>query len=323
MKNAKFVYNTKTLQYEVAKFSIRRLVLYILSVLGVGGLFAIGLVFAHNKFIETEIEVKLKQENVLLRKNLPIIKSEIASLENTVQALEEQEEHLYTTLFNTAPDKKLTEPTIAREKILLADASEFKEYYKKVYERSSQLLTYASENNELFGELITITKSDLRSLTLIPSIQPIQNDHLTALTSGYGKRINPFHKGSYFHPGIDFIASRGTDVYATAPGKVKHIDRSKLLAGYGNQIIIEHANGYSTRYAHLDEIFVKVGEQLNKGKVIGTVGNSGGSSAPHLHYEVLKDGEQINPIHFLLEGLTSAQHQTLLELSQKSNQSLD
>jgi murein DD-endopeptidase MepM/ murein hydrolase activator NlpD len=143
------------------------------------------------------------------------------------------------------------------------------------------------------------------------------------LVSGFGTRINPFHKGKYKHPGIDFAAPRGTAVVAAAGGRVIDINKSDLQAGYGNSVDIDHGHGFITRYAHLETITVKQGERVAKKVVIGTVGNSGGSIAPHLHYEVIYEGEPVNPLKYMIEGLNSYDYSRLNALNNKQNQSLD
>ncbi|MDQ2657797.1 MAG: M23 family metallopeptidase, partial [Bacteroidota bacterium] len=141
--------------------------------------------------------------------------------------------------------------------------------------------------------------------------------------SGFGMRVNPFHKGLYKHLGVDIAMPRGTPVLATATGKVVQLKRSDLQAGYGNYLEVDHGNGVVTRYAHLEDILVRFGARVTKGDTIGTVGTSGGSVAPHMHYEILRDGENVDPVHYMVQGLSATQHQLLTTMSHKQNQSLD
>jgi murein DD-endopeptidase MepM/ murein hydrolase activator NlpD len=154
----------------------------------------------------------------------------------------------------------------------------------------------------------------------LPPVQPWNNDKLI---SGFGMRVNPFHKGLYEHPGVDITMPRGTSVIASSSGTVRQVKRSNLQAGYGNYIEIDHGHGFVTRYAHLEEIKVKLYERVAKGSVVGTVGSSGGSIAPHLHYEILRDGRNVDPVTYMIEGLTSEDHHVMKVLSRKKNQSLD
>jgi murein DD-endopeptidase MepM/ murein hydrolase activator NlpD len=156
-----------------------------------------------------------------------------------------------------------------------------------------------------------------------PSLAPIEGMSAAQLTSGFGDRVNPFHKGTYHHEGIDLTYPRGTPVVAAGTGTVSAVKRSELQAGYGNYIEIDHGHGFVTRYAHLEEIVVRSGQHLEKGTKIGTVGNSGGSIAPHLHYEILLKGKQVNPVLYMIEGFSPTQYSIMLQKSKQQNQSLD
>jgi len=324
MKESKYVYNPKTCQYEHARITIKEVIVYSLGLLFTGTVLFVTLVFLHNRFIESEYEAALRAENKVLASYKPVLESELATIESTLSSLEKEEETLYTKFFNAAPPKpERIAPSLSKEKVLLADASAFQSLLDKLDLRSSELMAKSVKTNEILSSAAYIPKSDLEKLTQIPSIQPVDNKEITKLVSGFGQRINPFHKGSYFHPGVDFVAPRGTEVFAAGPGRVISISKSDLQAGYGNQLVIDHGDGFTTRYAHLEEIKVKAGQTVTKGMVIGTIGNSGGSIAPHLHYEVMKAGENVDPALYLMQGLSSQEHQRLMELSQKQNQSLD
>jgi murein DD-endopeptidase MepM/ murein hydrolase activator NlpD len=137
-------------------------------------------------------------------------------------------------------------------------------------------------------------------------------------------RINPFHKARVMHFGIDFATHRGDNVLATGDGRVKLVkSNSKLETGYGNYIEIDHGNGYVTRYAHLGEIEVGQGDRVKRGDTIAKAGNSGGSIAPHVHYEIIKDGNQIDPLNFMIQGLDDHMFRTLRQVAGRENQSLD
>jgi murein DD-endopeptidase MepM/ murein hydrolase activator NlpD len=185
------------------------------------------------------------------------------------------------------------------------------------------LYASAKSSNQFFHAKASVKKEDLSTLFSVPSIMPVENFELTNLVSGFGTRINPFHKGHYHHDGVDITSTRGTSVLAAGHGQVIMTKRSDLLAGFGNYVEIDHGHGVVTRYSHLEEITVRVGQKIKKGHTLGTVGSTGGSIAPHLHYEVIQDGANIDPIKFFAEGLNAAQFQELVTKSKKQNQSLD
>jgi murein DD-endopeptidase MepM/ murein hydrolase activator NlpD len=166
-----------------------------------------------------------------------------------------------------------------------------------------------------------MAKNKALLLASIPAIQPISNNDLKRLSSYYGYRIDPFYKVKKFHEGVDFSAPTGTEIYATGNGTVVDCGRSR--GGYGNVIIIDHGFGYKTRYAHMHSFEVKEGQKVTRGQVIGTVGNTGKSTSPHLHYEVWKNNRRINPINYFFNDITPEQYDEMVALSQRPSQSMD
>jgi murein DD-endopeptidase MepM/ murein hydrolase activator NlpD len=160
-----------------------------------------------------------------------------------------------------------------------------------------------------------------KMLASIPSIQPISNKNLERTASGWGYRIHPIYKIRKFHQGIDFTASTGTEIYATGDGVIENIESSKR--GYGNSVVVNHGFGLKTLYAHMDKFNVKKGQKIKRGEVIGFVGNTGLSTAPHLHYEVMHNGERVNPINYFFNDLTAAEYDLMIELSMKPGQTFD
>jgi hypothetical protein len=324
MSDIKYQYNPKTFRYERSRITIKDVIWYVSGLLTTALILGGVAIAIHDYWIETENERLLVIENNLFKKHKPVLEEDLTKIEATLVTLQDSDRDLYVRIFNTeAPEYSPLATSISREQALLADASEFEELLS-VLETKSELLTAKSSNtNRAFGDAIHISNEQLETLQSIPSIQPVNNPQLDLLVSGFGERINPFHKGNYEHPGVDFAAARGTEVFTAASGRVININRSSLQAGYGNYIDIDHGHGFVTRYAHLEEIKVHRGQKVAKGSTIGTVGNSGGSIMPHLHYEIIRDGEQVNPTPYMMEGLTSEQHNTLRKLGIKQNQSLD
>jgi len=324
MSNFKYYYNPKTCQYERARVNVRDVLWYVAGLVTLGLVFCGGIIFAHDSLMESDTERALREENKVLEKHKPVLEEQLAAVEATLVSLKEDDKALYAKVFNSdLPQSEVSPSSLSKEKILLADADGFKDMMKILESKSEALRETSARSNAFFGSTTHISKEQLDMMSSIPSTQPVDNTQLDMLVSGFGERINPFHKGNYKHPGVDFAAARGTTVSATANGRVVTVSRTTLQAGYGNYIDIDHGHGFVTRYAHLDEIKVQRGQNVSKGTVIGTVGSSGGSTAPHLHYEVIRDGEPVDPARYLMEGLSSEQHLKLLKLSSKQNQSLD
>ena len=188
---------------------------------------------------------------------------------------------------------------------------------KKIDQITKQLYIQSKS----FDDIIDLAKNKADMLASIPAIQPVSNKDLSRMASGYGSRIHPIYKTKKFHAGMDFSAKTGTPIYATGDGKIFKVRKSRR--GYGNHVIIDHGFGYKTLYAHMSKYIVRRGEKVKRGDVIGYVGSSGTSVAPHLHYEVHYNGKKINPVNFYYNDLTPDQYEKMLEISSQNNQSFD
>ncbi|MFH2096119.1 MAG: M23 family metallopeptidase, partial [Bacteroidota bacterium] len=187
--------------------------------------------------------------------------------------------------------------------------------------RIDQLLKKIEIQSKSFDQIVELVKNKEKMLSSIPAIQPISNKDLGHIASGFGFRIHPIYKTKRMHYGMDFTASRGSDVYVTGDGVVSEVKFSRR--GYGNEIVIDHGFSYKTRYAHLQTIMVREGQKVKRGEIIGTVGNTGLSSAPHLHYEVLYKNTAVNPVNYFYEDLTPEEYDRMVEISTQSGQTLD
>lgn len=172
-----------------------------------------------------------------------------------------------------------------------------------------------------FDEISKLVQLKEDILLATPAIQPVSNKDLDRISSGFGYRIHPIYKVLRLHEGIDFTAPRGTDVYATADGVVEFASAS--ASGYGNEIVIDHGFGYKTRYAHLNGFNVRKGQVVKRGELIGYIGNTGLSTAPHLHYEIEKDGIKLDPVNFFYNDLTPEEYLKLIQIANQPNQSYD
>ncbi len=323
MAKSKFQYNSKTLRFERTKISVLAVLGSGVSYLIFGFLFFVGLILLQNLIVETPIEKKLRAENKDLEKYKIVLANQLAESNQQLVDLNNKDLSLYQKLFETNQPKESSPVFPEREELLLAGVGDFNESATQLGQRFSELLTSAKATSRFYKSSASVKKEDVSMLTTIPSTAPIENFEVTKLVSGFGKRINPFHKGQYHHDGVDIASPRDTPVLATGPGRVLITKRSDLVAGYGNFVEIDHGHGYVTRYGQLEEIIVRQGQVLKKGQIIGSVGSSGGSIAPHLHYEVLVDGKNLDPVKFILEGISADQYKVLLTQGSKQNQSLD
>jgi murein DD-endopeptidase MepM/ murein hydrolase activator NlpD len=148
-----------------------------------------------------------------------------------------------------------------------------------------------------------------------PSIQPISLENFYWISSLFGYRIDPIYKHWVMHRGVDFAAEIGTPIYATGDGVVKW---TRIASnGYGKEVVIDHGFGFTTRYGHLHEILVHKGQKIKRGNLIGTLGDSGRSTGPHLHYEVMENGRALDPEHYYAEDLSPKEYSEIINLSEK------
>ena len=278
--------------------------------------------FKKNGFIISK-EKKLKLEIQNLTSQYEVIDKNMKQVEIVLDEIQDRDDNIYRVIFEADPI-----PTSIRkqgfggvnryEKLLGLSNSELMINTSKKIDQLTKQLYLQSKS---FDEVIDLAKNKSNMLASIPAIQPVANKDLKRMASGYGYRIHPIYKTRKMHYGMDFSAKTGTEIYSTGDGVVSKVKRSKR--GYGNYVKINHGFGYETLYAHMSKYIVKKGQKVKRGEIIGFVGNSGISTAPHLHYEVRKDNKKINPLNFYYNDLSPEEYEKMLEISLQSNQSLD
>ena len=322
MRQPQFRYNPKTLRFERVGFSFWRSGVTMLSYLSFGFIFFLGLNVLQNFLLETSLEKSLMAENKSLIKYKTVLTSQLHEANLSLNVLTREEQQLHEKLFES-PSETISAP--ARVSVAsIIDTDDFDKAIESVEEQFASIHTKAKKTNQFFGSRIQIKKSDVSELLTTPSISPVKNLTEENLVSGFGIRINPFHKGNYHHDGIDIALPKGTQVLATANGTVTTYNNfSNLEGGFGNYVEIDHGHGLVTRYSHLESTSVTWGQKIKKGQTIGLSGSSGGSVAPHLHYDVILHGKNVNPITYLIEGISPSQHAQLALKGKTQNQSLD
>jgi murein DD-endopeptidase MepM/ murein hydrolase activator NlpD len=243
-------------------------------------------------------------------------KQMVDTVMNEVQRIDRD---IYRLIFETEPlALEMSHSTGTYQNLLLSSS-------ENIVDRSALKLDSLMKRDSLsaseYDMLLIRGENKAEMLPFIPAIQPIENSDLTLIASGFGHRIHPIYKILKMHNGIDFSAPVGTPVFAAGNGVVKSATRSER--GLGNQILIDHGYGYETLYACMDEFNVRNGQEVQRGDLIGTVGNTGLSVAPHLHYEVHLDGEPMNPINYFFLELSPADYNRLILISKLSGQSFD
>ena len=320
----KYIYNPATLRYDRAKISLLSVGSITVGLVLFGAFFFVGLGYVQNYLVETPLEKSLRAENKALDHYRVELAAQLDLAKDQMTALESKDKSLYQKIFETKKTDRIPAVNAQADKeILLADAPAFHHISASLLAKFVDINLAARASSIYFGETARVKKKDIAFLISVPSYTPLADFDAAKLVSGYGIRINPFHKRNYHHDGIDLAGPRGSEVLAAAPGLVTAVSYSDLQAGFGNYVEIDHANGYVTRYANLGEITVRYGQKMSKGQPIGRLGISGGSVAPHVHYEVLKHGRNLDPVKFLMHGLNANQYDLVWVASNKQNQSLD
>lgn len=325
MSKVKYYYDSDTLSYrKIKRKKGRKFGIFFLSLLGmIFSGFLLLLIYLNLPYIETPKEKVLKREMNNLQLQFELINKKMEQAEIVLGEIEDRDNNLYRIYFEANPipieQRKAGFGGINRykdlegfdnSKLIIATSKRLDILTKQIVVQSKSL-----------DEIALLAEDKEKLLSSIPSIQPIRNEDVSRIASGFGYRTDPFTKTRKKHWGMDFTAPRGTPVYASGDGKVIKADNT--VSGYGKHIKIDHGYGYESLYAHLYKYNVRRGEKVKRGDLIGFVGSTGRSQAPHLHYEIFKDGSRINPINFYYGNLSPEEFAELLIQAQIENQSLD
>lgn len=318
---ARYVYDHENLKYEQIDKNLKSRILRIIAWVASSLVLGLLIIVLYSLFFDTPRERELRQENIALSEDYKFLTRKYARIDTVLKELQSIDQNIYRTIFETEPvsDSQTNENNLEDFFKLIKYDNETIVYKTKLSLDAvfSEIRLQESEYNYLKQDVNH--KNEL--LITIPAIQPIYNPDLSRLASGYGNRMHPFYKIEKFHEGVDFTAPTGTEVYATAGGNVKELNRTRR--GKGHTVVIDHGNGYETLYSHLNDFNVRRGQSVQRGDQVGTVGNTGLSTAPHLHYEVRLNGEPVNPINYFFMELTPEQYDKMIELSINSGQSFD
>tara|TARA_A100001388_G_scaffold152160_1_gene113063 strand:+ start:193 stop:1164 length:972 start_codon:yes stop_codon:yes gene_type:complete len=323
MTKVKYYYDKKSLSYKkinlTLKKKIQNLFIFIFSASIITSLSF----FVFYSFFDSPKEKKLKAEINYLTSNYQKFERKLLEIETVLDDIQKRDDNIYREIFEADPI-----PTEIRKagfggvnKYKYLEGFSNTELLKTLDKKLDILKKQLYVQSKSFDQVIKLTKDKNKMLSSIPAIQPLSNKDLSRMASGFGYRIDPIYKTRKFHAGMDFSAKTGTPIYATGDGKIYKVKNSKR--GYGNHVIIDHGYGYKTLYAHMSKNAVKKNQKVKRGDIIGFVGNTGKSVAPHLHYEVHKNGKKINPVNFYYNDLNAEEYEKMIEISTQSNQSFD
>jgi hypothetical protein len=323
MTRVKYYYDKKTLSYKKIERSKVQMFMRVLLFIASSTTVALGLVMLFFTLFDSPKEKELKREINNLLVQYELLEDQISNSSVILDELQERDDNIYRVIFEAEPiDASIRKAGFGGvNRYKKYEGFEHSELISDLNRKVDQLSKSIYVQSKSFDDVLKMVQNKEEMLTHIPAIQPVANKNLKRMASGYGYRIHPIYKTRKMHWGMDFSAPKGTPVYATGNGTIKKAKRSKR--GYGNQIRIDHSYGYETFYAHLDKFIVKRNQNVQRGDIIGYVGNSGTSTAPHLHYEIVKDKKRVNPVNYYFNDLTAEEYDKMLELSSQENQSFD
>jgi len=318
--SAQYKFNPDDMNFDKLdnRFRVRfwRVISYIFAAL----FMAVFLNILYIVFLDSPKERMVRSENRELKRQYEILQERKATVDTVFDEINRTDENIFRLIFETEP--------------AALNVGEYStlpyEELKKLTDRQVVMYTAGrldsmlgrARDEQLDYDILRIRSEDKSEMLIhIPAIQPIENQDLTRTASGYGYRMHPIYKITKFHQGMDYTAPVGTPVYATADGVIEEAERSRR--GSGNRIVINHGYGFKSVYAHLNEIEVRRNNTVERGDVIGTVGNTGLSAGPHLHYEVLFNEKPVNPVNFYFLELSPEAYNQMITLSKNSGQSFD
>jgi murein DD-endopeptidase MepM/ murein hydrolase activator NlpD len=323
MAKVKYYYDPKTLSYRKIEKKKRQRLGNSLLYLGTAALFGLIFYLVADNLIDSPKEKRLKRELDNLVLQMKLLNQQLEMNEAVLADMQHRDDNIYRTIFEAEPIPE------AIRKAGFGGANRYKKLdgfdnsalIKETTQRLDRLTKQIYVQSRSFDEIVKLAENKSKLLEAIPAIQPVKNEDLRRLASGYGMRLDPFTKIPKMHYGMDFTADIGTPVYATGNGKVVRTDNKS--SGFGNHIRIDHGFGYITIYAHLSEYNVRLGQNVKRGEIIGYVGNTGRSSGPHLHYEVHLDKSKLNPVNFYYGELSPEEFQRIISQASQANQSFD
>jgi hypothetical protein len=323
MARYRYRYNPEQLQYEKVPFTWRDYLVLAIKWLGFAGIIAVISIYTFNTFFESPKQRALEREVDFLQSELAQMRNEVSQMERVVDEIAHRDDEIYRNIFGSEPfPQHLRNPGIGgTDRMKNLRGYDHSKEVIETKQRISEVQRKLVAQSKSFEEVFELARNKEEMLASIPAIQPVRNEDLTRVASGYGYRIHPIYKVRKLHTGMDFTAPTGTEIFATGDGVVIRVERK--LNGYGKNVVIQHGYGYETLYAHMSKILVREGQKVKRGEVIGLVGNTGTSVGPHLHYEVIKDDAKVNPAYFYFNDLTPEQFERLLERASAGNQSFD
>ena len=323
MAKTKFKFNPDTLSYDRIKHSIKDIILKI-SAYFVGSLIIAAIYYVvWAILVDSPKEKLLRNELLQLTMQYELIQNEMGEMETVLAQLQETDDNLYRSIFEAEPlaPTYRTAGTGGVNRYKELEGYSNSQIVIETTQRLENLRNGIYAQSKSYDELVVLAENKEEMIKSVPAIMPISNHDLKRTASGFGLRMHPVYMIVKFHNGMDFTAPTGTEVYATGDGIIDAVVSAQN--GLGKYITIDHGFGYTSTYGHLNGFNVKKGQRIQRGDVIGFVGNTGLSVAPHLHYEIKFNGNYVDPANYYFNDLTAEEYDRMVEISSKTGQSFD
>lgn len=323
MARSRYHFDPESLSFDRIRLSFKGLILKLITYFFAGVVISLTFYLVFSKFFDTPKERILKRENEQMKLQIEIFEKKLDQIGSVMDDLKQRDDNLYRTVYEAEPisssvreagfgglDRYSDLEGFDNSDLVIRTSQKLDKTMKQIYIQSKS-----------YDEVEKLAMNDVEMKKSIPCIQPVENVGLERTSSGFGWRIHPWYKIKIFHYGFDFAAPIGTEIYATGDGTIESTENS--LHGYGKKIIIDHGFNIKTLYAHMSEFKVRPGQKIKRGTVIGLVGNTGLSTGPHLHYEVIKNNEKVNPVNYFYNDLTPEKYEEIINKSNNIGQALD
>ncbi len=317
----KYHFNAKTMTFEEIRVSVKEKLLKVFSILTSGMVLAAVAMVVFYSFFDSPKEKLLKREIAEYQLQYDIMNKRLDQMSAVLQDVQQRDDNIYRMIFEAEPIPGSVRKAGygGEERYARFDGMENEALLKSTSKKMDMISRQLYVQSKSYDEVIELVKNKEKMLACIPAIQPVEKNKCT-IVSGFGYRVHPIYKTLRMHTGIDFAAKTGTPIYATGDGVV--IDPEGNQSGYGIVCIINHGYGYQSLYGHMSRMVVKIGDKVKRGQLVGYVGSTGLSVAPHCHYEVIKNGTKIDPVHFFYNDLTPAEYEQVVKDASKVTQSL-
>lgn len=317
MKQKRYEFDGRDMRYRKARVNVLGFLGTVLKVVLVSLSLFIVLYFILATFLSTDTEKRLAREIRAYEKAWQAIPERDRLLDESISLLENKDNSIYRNVFhNEAPS---VDPMGSLGLFFGADSVPDTRIVSYTAEKAARLVRQSERVDSAFAAIYRSLASS--GGTMPPMSLPVEDISYPQVGASAGQKLNPILMVDVNHRGIDFIVPRETEVHAPADGTVEQVVRSSK--GDGNTVVLSHEGGYRTRYCHLEEINVKEGQAVRKGRVIGTTGMSGDAFAPHLHYEVLRYGLPADPVNYIFASVTPKEYSNMLYMAVSTRQSMD